>query len=1322
MSVALLLNDGAALASIAGGVTGVLSVIVTIFDYRRAGRSIWGTPGLGPGGRWWLRPVIVLGACALAVAVVSGLHLFPPGVSVLLALIALAGGAASAVIVGYQARRRERLPVPTGLRMLLTAQWEEAHRHQYDYFGGSAPPLPDIYVEQLADVLPFRRIDSALQADAKAMSLGQMLTRFRSAVVIADPGVGKSTAMAQVLREQSSWWLNARRGDSPENTAPYGDLLPLAVPAAALIAQSLPEAMAEEFSRRTGAAVPREAFDEPPPCCRSWLVLVDGIDQVLSTPDRVAVLSRLGGWIAADRPAHCFMITTRPLGFGEMGNLGAVTRFELRRFNQAGLAAFAERWAVHRVRTGTSESAGWLSAETFLARVSTARLSAVARVPLIATIAALVLEASDGKELPASRAQLYDSYIKHLLYSRRMTADQRDRLAAEFSRWGETGHTAWAWLDTVVMDLLEGVAAGSLSAHAPPVTETAFTWVGEHAPPGLFGTIPGWQDAVRDLLTSTGLLVAKSGDLAFTHQSFAEYLAAGPLARDFDQPTWLADLRSPDSRNLALFVLARSVPAAPGTRPADPLIRLLLDRGGEDACIAGEILADGIPADPDLAARTVRELIAQLIMEESGHALRVLADLAADPKILSTLVGIAEDPDHPAWLRAFTADALGEISAEGIRLLHEVFATCRRPEDRTVLRWIARRLERADQATDPELAHLQADGADDIADTDTGAMAANGYRQIADDPGTAPGYRLRAVLALAGLGGQAWWTSLGDILTATGLSPQQRLEGARAVVQTGQPESFQALQQIAESHTLDLALRAPVLTALLDHADTQDNARQVLDQLAASEGEDFARAFPDAVASGGHTGRRSADQAPATQHAPAVFGDVPARNRNFTGRDDELTEMRRLFGHEHDQAGARVPVALQGLGACGKTQMAIEYAYRYRADYDVIWWVSARDPALIRPSLARLAPRLGLSPGPETAETVLEALQRGEPYRRWLLVFDSADQPAELTSFLPRGPGDVLITSRNHRWKDLANTVSIDVFRRSEAVEFLRRSLPRVINNSDADLLADSVGDLPLSLAHAASSIAATGISAADYTILLRKGVTELRGKGDLPRYPTSFISTHRSSVAEAEAMLPAATELLRCCSFFGADPIPQEIFRRTKRRAVRPLMQDIIADPVLLTRALRILRRLSLVTVGARTIQVQKLTAAAVREDMPQPDQEQFGHEVHLLLAGYAPAEPDDEAGRQRYEELLAHIHAANTNQCQDEDVRSFALNMMRYFNDTHAYDTAREITEYFLDRWIKDSGPQNPNVITARHHQKEALRHIRRQQGTSRQSTDPI
>ena len=92
---------------------------------------------------------------------------------------------------------------------------------------------------------------------------------------------------------------------------------------------------------------------------------------------------------------------------------------------------------------------------------------------------------------------------------------------------------------------------------------------------------------------------------------------------------------------------------------------------------------------------------------------------------------------------------------------------------------------------------------------------------------------------------------------------------------------------------------------------------------------------------------------------------------------------------------------MYGRGGVGKTQLALEYAHRYGADYDVIWWIPSENPLTIPAMLARLARSLGLAlqgDQEELADLVLDALRaRG----RWLLVFDNAEQPEELARWLP---------------------------------------------------------------------------------------------------------------------------------------------------------------------------------------------------------------------------------------------------------------------------------------------------------------------------------
>jgi hypothetical protein len=228
---------------------------------------------------------------------------------------------------------------------------------------------------------------------------------------------------------------------------------------------------------------------------------------------------------------------------------------------------------------------------------------------------------------------------------------------------------------------------------------------------------------------------------------------------------------------------------------------------------------------------------------------------------------------------------------------------------------------------------------------------------------------------------------------------------------------------------------------------------------------------------------------PEPAHYPEVWGLVPQRNMNFTGRED-LLERLSVDLTEKVAAVLPLPHALHGLGGVGKTQVAIEYAYRNMSSYDLVWWIPADQPELVRNSLAGLAPHLGLPPMSATgvadaARAVLDALRRGKPYSRWLLIYDNADQPEDFRDLVPQGPGHALITSRNHRWHGVVKTVPVNVFSREESIEFLGKRVQHAINTDTADLIADELGDLPLALEQAGALQAETGMPAQQYLDLL---------------------------------------------------------------------------------------------------------------------------------------------------------------------------------------------------------------------------------------------
>jgi tetratricopeptide (TPR) repeat protein len=455
---------------------------------------------------------------------------------------------------------------------------------------------------------------------------------------------------------------------------------------------------------------------------------------------------------------------------------------------------------------------------------------------------------------------------------------------------------------------------------------------------------------------------------------------------------------------------------------------------------------------------------------------------------------------------------------------------------------------------------------------------------------------------------------------------------------------------------------------------------------------------------------------------PTIWGNVPARNKNFTGRVDILSRLREgapgrpTVVLPEQNPDDPLPQAVQGWGGVGKTAIAIEYAWRYRSDYDLVWWIPADQLPSVRASLASLAARLRLDPPPAAGidgaiNVVLDALRRGDPYGRWLLVFDNADQPEDISELIPSGPGHVLITSRNHRWQSVINTVPMDVFNRAESREFLGKRVPRGLTEADADRLAEKLGDLPLALEQAGAMLSETGMPVDEYLRLLDEHVTGIMSEGKSPDYPHPMTAAWKLSVTSLQQRLPEAQELLRCCAFFGPEPIPRNVFRRGAGH-IRTQVSRVISDPILLARAIRELGRYALVTLDGQSVLVHRLIQALLRDELTEEEQADYRHDAQLILAAAAPEDPDDSKTWATFRQLLPHVNSESTElpKSLEPAVRDLARSTMRYLYQAGDYASAIELTERFIEQWTKDSGPENPDVLRAQRHQGNLLRFLGR------------
>lgn len=219
-------------------------------------------------------------------------------------------------------------------------------------------------------------------------------------------------------------------------------------------------------------------------------------------------------------------------------------------------------------------------------------------------------------------------------------------------------------------------------------------------------------------------------------------------------------------------------------------------------------------------------------------------------------------------------------------------------------------------------------------------------------------------------------------------------------------------------------------------------------------------------------------------------------------KDPKLIDRIEIFKNIEERAKTQSRVALSGICGAGKSQIAIEYCYRFREahpDAHVVW-VHSSTAQRLNQAYRDIARTLILPGRDDPRADILRSVSEwfNEVDGQWLMILDNADdldiffpKPTSLNpdsdrikpliDYLPQSSqssqGLLLITTRDvrigERLAGRHTSISVDPMSSLEAQDLLQyqSKRPDDANDEDTRSLVDALGHIPLAITQAAAFI-----------------------------------------------------------------------------------------------------------------------------------------------------------------------------------------------------------------------------------------------------------
>ncbi len=439
------------------------------------------------------------------------------------------------------------------------------------------------------------------------------------------------------------------------------------------------------------------------------------------------------------------------------------------------------------------------------------------------------------------------------------------------------------------------------------------------------------------------------------------------------------------------------------------------------------------------------------------------------------------------------------------------------------------------------------------------------------------------------------------------------------------------------------------------------------------------------------------------------YWSVPVwRNPCFIGRAALLQQV-------HARLTAAQPVALtqalalSGLGGIGKTQLAVEYAYRYALEYTAVFWLAAENAESVMRSVQQIAHQLQLPERQTTDQLQVLALVRRWliVHPGWLVIADNVEDLALLQSVLPPSRhGALLLTTRRQTLGTLAQMLEVPPLGSEEGIALLlqRAHLPtRPLTGAETTAAGEVVhllDGLPLALDQAGAYIDESKCSVAEYLSRYQQHRKQALARRGLHggSHPDSVTTTLMLSVEQIEHEYPGVADLLRFCAFLHPEAIPEELLR-TEPSHTEAGEDESLHDPYQLDLALAALRSASVITrhPETRTLSVHRLVQAVLQDQMEPAERQHWSHRVVCILNAAFP-EPQFDAWTQceRYLiQALACVVLIESAGKEFPEAGELLLKTGSYLLDRGRHSEAAPLLAQAVTLAEQQYGPEQPLLI---------------------------